>query len=132
MTMNTKLMIAAGAIALAFASQFPAIIISPAMAGEPSICAMARNAIAAQRPTAVALAERCAAAGGNAYGPPPKVLGRVVLPPVQLPPQPAPAPAIPAPQPSDPYVIADPSYDDGISCDEGRSIVRHLGFRKVH
>lgn len=169
--MNTKLIIAAAALAVSVGSAFT---FTPAMAGEPQVCGMARAAIAAQRPTAAALAGRCAAGGGNAYGLPPVALGRVAipavndfcalarnsiaahrptagalvqrclatggdvnLPSVQLPPivisQPVPAPA-PAPQPSGSNV--DPgdyenASNDGISCDEGRNIVRHSGFRKV-
>jgi hypothetical protein len=163
--MNTKLIVAAGAIALAFASQYPAIIVGPAMAGEPSICAVARSAITRNSPAAPALIKRCAEQGGDATRPPPLALGRVTIPTepdfcalardaiaarrptagalvqrclavggnVDLPPaMPSDQAASPVQQPSG-SASADPSsYDDGISCGEGRSIVRHSGFRNVH
>lgn len=100
-------------------------IVLPANTPEPQICAKARISIAAQRPTAAAMAKRCADLGGNAYGQPPVIIS-------------APAPT-PAPQPSGSAIDAnvDPGdYENnnhyGISCGEGRSIVRHSGFRKVH
>lgn len=100
-------------------------IVLPANTPEPPICAQARISIAAQRPTAAAMAKRCADLGGNAYGQPPVIIS-------------APAPT-PAPQPSgsaidasvDPGDFENSNYD-GISCGEGQSIVRHSGFRKVH
>lgn len=56
--------------------------------------------------------------------PAPVALGKVKLPPVQK------APAESAPDTSTEPEEA--SYDDGISCGEGRNIVRHSGFHQVH
>lgn len=61
----------------------------------------------------------------------------VVLPPIviggpAIPTPPAPPAPTPAPKPSGPVVIVGGGgYFDGISCGEGRSIVRDHGFRRV-
>lgn len=134
--MNTKVIIAVAAFVLSMGS---ASTFAAGMPKEPQICAVARSAITRNSPAAPSLIKQCAEQGGDAHRPPPLALGRVVVPAVVLPPlvigAPAPAPA-PASQPSGSIDVTvggnDNSYDDGISCGEGRSIVRHSGFRKVH
>ncbi len=61
------------------------------------------------------------------------------LPPMKILPFPMPLPPAPAPKPTGPDFNVnvdlgeDGDYGDGnISCGEGRNIVRHHGFRKVH
>jgi hypothetical protein len=69
----------------------------------------------------------------------PLPLKPINLPPVKVLPYPMPLPPAPMPKPSGPDFNVnvdlgeDGDYGDGnISCGEGRNIVRHHGFRKVH
>ncbi len=145
--MNTKLIIAAAALAVSMGSAstfanastpepgYKALgRVKPTMAlgrvkiaPEPAACIRARDAIKSNLPKATLLVKICLAQGGN-----------VDARPVELPPVVIGQPAPPASQPSGPVIDAsvDPgdyenSNNDGISCDEGRGIVRHSGFRKV-
>ena len=93
---------------------------------EPAACVRAREATKSNLPKAPLLVKICLAQGGNPNVPADE------MPPIVIS-QPVPAPA-PAPQPSGSNV--DPgdyenASNDGISCGEGRNIVRHSGFNKV-
>lgn len=132
--MNTKLIIASAAIAFSMGSASTIANSSPL-----GICAVGTTCYAQKGYMALGRVKPGPKALGR-VNLPPVALGKVPLPPVDLPPlvigQPAPAPM---PQPSSPNIDPniylgggyDNSYDDGISCGEGRSIVRHSGFRKV-
>ena len=97
---------------------------------EPAACVRARDAVNSNPAKVPLLVKICLAQGGN-----PNLPSAVELPPLVIG-QPAPAQSpLPASMPSGSNV--DPgdyenASDDGISCGEGRSIVRHSGFRKVH
>lgn len=144
--MNTKLIIAAAALAVSMGSVStfanagtpePGYLalgrVKPTMAlgrvkvaPEPAACIRARDAVNSNPAKVSLLVKICLAQGGTPN------LPSVVLPPLVIG-QPA-----PAPQPSSPVIDVssgggyDNSNNAGISCGEGRSIVRHSGFRKVH
>ena len=134
--MNTKLILAATALAVSMGAASPIV-------NAKIVCAIGNSCMATPEKGYLAL--------GRVKVPHNKdsISNVKVLPlPIGLPaPAPAPAPTpvpvvttpAPAPQPSGSGIDVNVDlgggygndYNDGISCGEGRSIVRHSGFRKV-